>query len=258
MALVTLDTQEQVGIVTIDRPEALNALSGAVCDELTEVFREVGSRPDLWVMILRGAGDKAFCVGADLKERATFDLDDFYSNRRQLRGAFQQLRTIPQPTICSVFGFALGGGFELALNCDLITAAEGTILGLPEVRVGLLPAAGGTQLLTRKVGEARAKELIFRGRRFDAEEGRAMGLVAEVTGRDELDRVTLELAADLCKSSPVAVREAKRAIEAAFGYDIEEGIEVEHLAWEKVIVTEDRKEGIDAFNDKRDPEWGNR
>lgn len=258
MALVRLDTEDQVGIVSIDRPEALNALSGALADELTEAFREVGSRPDIWVMILRAEGDKAFCVGADLKERSSFELEDFYSNRRSIKGLFQQLRTVPQPTICSVFGYTLGGGFELALNSDIINAAEGTILGLPEVRVGLLPAGGGTQLLPRKVGEARAKELIFQGRRFDAEEGRQMGLVSRVVPREELDRTSLEMARDICKSSPVAVREAKRAVESAFGYNIEDGIEVEHESWERVIVTQDRKEGIDAFNDKREPEWGNR
>ncbi|MPZ71115.1 MAG: enoyl-CoA hydratase [Actinobacteria bacterium] len=258
MAMVKLETEDQVGIVSIDRPEALNALSGALADELTEAFREVGSRPDIWVMILRAEGEKAFCVGADLKERGTFELEDFYSNRRQIRGLFQQLRTVPQPTICSVFGFALGGGFELALNCDIITAAEGTILGLPEVRVGLLPAGGGTQLLPRKVGEAKAKELIFQGRRFDAVEGQQMGLIAQVVPREELDTASLAMARDICKSSPVAVREAKRAIESAFGYNIEDGIEAEHESWERVIVTQDRKEGIDAFNDKREPEWGNR
>lgn len=258
MAMVKLETEDQVGIVSIDRPEAHNALSGALADELTEAFRQVGSRPDIWVMILRAEGDKAFCVGADLKERGTFDLEDFYSNRRQVRGVFQQLRTVPQPTICSVFGYALGGGLELALNCDIINAAEGTMLGLPEVRVGLLPAGGGTQLLPRKVGEAKAKELIFQGRRFEAEEGKEMGLIARVVSREELDPTSLAMAQDICKSSPVAVREAKRAIELAFGYGIEDGIEVEHEAWERVIVTEDRKEGIDAFNDKREPEWGNR
>ncbi|HVL64176.1 MAG TPA: enoyl-CoA hydratase-related protein [Actinomycetota bacterium] len=244
--------------VRIERPEALNAISGSVADELKSAFYEVGSRPDIWVMVLTGAGDKAFCVGADLKERGSFTLDDFHSNRRQIRGMFQQLRAVPQPTVASVFGFALGGGFELALSCDLIVAAAGTQLGLPEARVGLIPAGGGTQLLTRKVGEARAKDLIFRGRRVTAEEAHAAGLVAEVVDREELAARTLHIARDICRSAPVAVREAKRAIEAALGGSIDDGIEAEHQAWERVIVTEDRAEGINAFNDKRDPEWANR
>ena len=258
MSHVSLGIEDRVGIVRIERPDALNAISGKVADDLKKVFYEVGSRPDIWVMVLTGMGDKAFCVGADLKERASFTLEEFHSNRRQIRGMFQQLRLVPQPTIAAVFGYALGGGFELALSCDVILAAQGTQLGLPEVRVGLIPAGGGTQLLTRKVGEARAKDLIFRGRRFDAEEGREMGLVAEVTPPSELAERTLEVARDICRSSPVAVREAKRTIEAALGSSMDEGLEIEHSAWERVVSTEDRAEGINAFNDKRDPEWANR
>jgi enoyl-CoA hydratase/carnithine racemase len=253
----SLQTEEHIGIVTLERPDALNAISGSVADELSAAFREVGSRPDIWVMLLRAAGEKAFCVGADLKERASFTLDDFHANRRQIRGMFEALRRIPQPTIATVFGFALGGGFELALSCDLIVAAEGATLGLPEVRVGLLPAGGGTQLLARKVGEARAKELIFTGRRFDAREGQALGLVSRLVERDMLDEAGLEVARDICGSSPAAVREAKRAIEASLGLSIEEGIEIESSAWERVIVTRDRAEGIAAFNEKRAPEWDN-
>ncbi|HVM33787.1 MAG TPA: enoyl-CoA hydratase-related protein [Actinomycetota bacterium] len=258
MSHVSLGIEDRVGIVRIERPDALNAISGKVADDLKKAFYEVGSRPDIWVMVLTGMGDKAFCVGADLKERASFTLEEFHSNRRQIRGMFQQLRLVPQPTIAAVFGYALGGGFELALSCDVILAAQGTQLGLPEVRVGLIPAGGGTQLLTRKVGEARAKDLIFRGRRFDAEEGREMGLVAEVTPPSELAERTLEVARDICRSSPVAVREAKRTIEAALGSSMDEGLEIEHSAWERVVSTEDRAEGINAFNDKRDPEWANR
>lgn len=258
MSHASLATEGPVGIVRIERPDALNAISGKVADDLKDVFYEVGSRPDIWVMVLTGAGDKAFCVGADLKERATFTIDEFYSNRRQVRAMFQQLRAVPQPTIASVFGFALGGGFELALSCDLMVAAEGAEMGLPEVRVGLMPAGGGTQLLTRKVGEARAKDLVFRGRRMSADEAYAFGLATRLVPRDELEAATLETARDICRSSPIAVRESKRAIEAALGSRIDEGIEIEHAAWERVVATADRAEGINAFNDKRDPEWSNR
>jgi enoyl-CoA hydratase/carnithine racemase len=253
----SLETEDHIGIVTIDRPDSLNAISGTVADELAAQFTEVGSRPDIWVMILRAAGEKAFCVGADLKERAHFTLEDFHSNRRQVRGMFDALRRIPQPTIAAVFGYALGGGFELALSCDLLVAAEGTEMGLPEVRVGLLPAGGGTQLLARKVGEARTKELIFTGRRVEAGRAYEMDLVTVVVPVDDLDTAARDLAADICKSSPVAVREAKRAINSALGSQLEEGIEVEHSAWERVIATDDRAEGISAFNERRDPQWSN-
>jgi enoyl-CoA hydratase/carnithine racemase len=255
---VTLQTDDDIGVVTLSRPDALNAISGAMADDLRDAFREVGSRPDIKVMILRGAGDKAFCVGADLKERASFALEDFHGNRRQMRGMFQALLEVPQPAVASVFGFALGGGFELALSCDLIVAAEGTLMGLPEVRVGLLPAGGGTQLLPRKIGTARAKELIFTGRRFSAQEAHHMGIVARVVPRELLDDASMELARDICRSSPVAVREAKRLIEGAHGVPLDQGLENENDAWARVVATEDRAEGIAAFNDKRDPQWKNR
>ncbi|MEA2487336.1 MAG: hypothetical protein QOF16_990, partial [Actinomycetota bacterium] len=151
MALVSIERDGHVATVRLNRPEALNAISGALAEELATVAREVASDNDIWVVILAAAGEKAFCVGADLKERASFSLEDYYANRKQVRGLFEALRAIPQPTIAAVFGFALGGGLELALSCDLIVAAEQTQLGLPEARVGLLPAGGGTQLLTRKL-----------------------------------------------------------------------------------------------------------
>jgi enoyl-CoA hydratase/carnithine racemase len=257
-AHVRYEIDERVATITLDRPEALNAISGAMADELATLCRSVALDDDVWVVVLAAAGDKAFCVGADLKERAGFSLDDFHRNRVQVRGMFEALRALPQPVVASVFGFALGGGFELALSCDLVVAAEGTKLGLPEARVGLLPAGGGTQLLTRKVGLARAKELIYTGRRFDAAEGAELGLVQRVVPRGELASETCELALDICRSSPIAVRAAKAATDAALGVPIEEGIEIEHRAWKTVIGSADRAEGIAAFNEKRDPKWQNR
>lgn len=257
MSFISFEIDGNVGVVTLDRPEALNALSGAMADELTGVLRDVAADNDIWVVVLRASGEKAFCVGADLKERNGFSIDDFYENRKQIRGMFEALRSVPQPTIASIFGFALGGGCELALSCDLIIAARGTKLGLPETRVGLIPAGGGTQLLTRKLGQARAKQLIFRGEQIDAEYAQELGLVSDVCEREDLDTVTLEAARDLLRSSPVALREAKRAIDEALG-PIHEGIEVEHDAWTVVIGSQDRAEGIAAFNEKRAPAWKNR
>lgn len=254
---VSFGTAGPVGLITLERPEALNAISGAMADEIQAAFRAAAQNEDVWTVILRAAGDKAFCVGADLKERAGFTLDDFYENRKQIRGMFEAIRKTPQPTIASVFGFALGGGFELALSCDLIVASQGCKFGLPEARVGLLPAGGGTQLLTRKLGTSRAKELIFRGRRIDASEARDLGLVAELTTPEELDSWTMTVALDICKSSPVAVRAAKLAIDASIGVPLETGIQIENEAWKSVISSEDRSEGIQAFIEKRDPNWKN-
>ncbi|CAN5742837.1 enoyl-CoA hydratase-related protein [soil metagenome] len=248
----------RVAIVSLDCPRAHNALSGATADELAGAFREVASDDEAWVVLLRANGDKAFCVGADLKERGSFTLEDFHTNRKQIRGMFEALRSVSQPVVVAPFGFALGGGMELVLSADIVVAAAGTVLGLPEVRVGLLPAGGGTQLLVRKVGLARAKDLIFRGRRFTAEEGLAMGLITRVVPTDELDATALDVARDVCKSSPVAVRQAKKAMDATFGLAIEDGIELENDAWRVVVASDDRAEGVAAFNEKRDPDWKNR
>lgn len=258
MSFVSYQTDGNVGVITLDRPEALNAISGAMADELAAIFREISADNDVWVVVLRAAGDKAFCVGADLKERNGFSLEDFYTNRAQIRGMFEALRAIPQPTIAAIFGFALGGGCELALSCDMVVAAQDTLMGLPETRVGLIPAGGGTQLLTRKLGVARAKQFIFRGEQIDAGYAQQLGLVADVCERDRLDAYALEVAHDLLRSSPVALREAKRAIDEAIGVPLREGIEIEHDAWTVVIASEDRSEGIAAFNEKRSPNWKNR
>jgi enoyl-CoA hydratase/carnithine racemase len=256
-SFVSIRRENNVAIITLTRPEAHNAISGMMADDLRLAARKVATDTDVWVVAIAAEGEKAFCVGADLKERGSFNLQDYYDNRRQVREMFVALRAIPQPTIASIFGFALGGGFEIALSCDLIVAAEGTQMGLPEALVGLLPAGGGTQLLTRSVGPARAKEMIFRGRRIDAEKARDLGLVCQVVPRDQLRETTMEIAADICRSSPVAVREAKRSIGAALGMPVDEGIEIENESWERVIVSDDRSEGIAAFNEKREARWRN-
>ena len=248
----------RVGIVSLNRAAAQNALSGSMADELAESLRAISADEDVWVVILRANGDKAFCVGADLKERAAFTLEDFHANRKQIRGVFEALRAVRQPVVSAPFGFALGGGMELVLSCDIVIAAENTMFGLPEARVGLLPAGGGTQLLARKVGLARAKELILRGRQFSAEEAREMGLIAKVVPDYALEETALDVARDICECSPVAVREAKASIDATYGVALEDGIELENESWKVVIASEDRAEGIAAFNEKRTPEWHNR
>jgi enoyl-CoA hydratase/carnithine racemase len=255
---VDVEKRDRISIVSLDRAEALNAISGAMAEELTSAFRAAATDVDVWVVLLRANGSKSFCVGADLKERRDFSIDDFRANRKQVRGMFESLRAVPQPVIVAPFGFALGGGMELVLSADIVVAAQGTVFGLPEARVGMLPAGGATQLLPRKVGLGRAKDLIFRGSRFGTDEAVAMGLVNHVAPVDQLDRRALELADEVCGSSPVAVRAAKRAIDSTFGLAIEEGVLVEHDEWRLVIESEDRSEGIGAFNEGRPPVWKNR
>jgi enoyl-CoA hydratase/carnithine racemase len=256
--LVSLTVEDRIATVRLNRPESLNAISSALAEELAEVMWEVRHDPNVWVVVLAAVGEKAFCVGADLKERASFGIYDFYRNREQMRLMFSSIRRISQPIIASVFGFALGGGFELALSCDLIVAADDATFGLPEVSVGLLPAGGGTQLLTRKIGVARAKDMILRARRISALEAQEMGLLSDLTTRDGLEARTLEVAREICRVSPVAARESKEAIDAALGTPLEQGMEIEQMAWRRVISSDDRAEGISAFNEKRDPNWTNR
>lgn len=255
MTHATVERRDRVAVVTLNRPEALNAISGAVADDLRDAFSAVAADPEAWVMVLAAAGDKAFCVGADLKERAAFNDEEWPANRHHIHDLFAALRDVPQPTIASVFGFALGGGFELALSCDLIVAADDARMGLTEVRVGIIPGGGGTQMLARKAGPAHAKDLIFTARQITAEEGRAMGVVNRVVPRADLEAETLALANAICANSPLAIREAKAAIDRGLEADIAEGIRIEDGAWRRAVATADRAEGIAAFVQKREPRW---
>ena len=258
MSFVQLRSEDHVAFVTLNRPEALNAISGEVANELGGAFLQAAAQPDVWVVVLEAAGEKAFCVGADLKERNRLDDAGWLRNRMLMRGLFDSLRALPQPTIASVFGHALGGGFELVLSCDLVVAADDAVFGVPEVRVGIVPGGGGTQLLARRIGVARAKELIFTGRRVSAAEAHGLGVVTRVVERGQLQATTMAMALEICRSSPIAIQQAKRAIDAGLGLPLEHGIELEDLAWRRAVASEDRKEGITAFNEKRDPEWKGR
>ena len=255
---VSVTRSEHVAVVTLARPRALNAISSTVADQLAGAFEAVAADDEAWVMLLEAEGDKAFCVGADLKERASFSLSDYDVNRKKMRAMFDALRAVPQPAIATIFGFTLGGGFELALSCDLLVAADDTEVGLPEARVGLLAAGGATQLLPRRVGVARAKELIFTGRGLGAAEAERLGLVDRVVPRARLGEEARDLARSVCASSPVATRAAKAAIDRSLALTLPEGLEVENASWSVVIASHDRAEGIRAFNDKRAPRWSNR
>ena len=258
MSLAEVRLAEHVAVVTLNRPEALNAISGEVANELAGALLQAAANPSTWVIVLAAAGEKAFCVGADLKERGKLDDAGWMRNRMLVRAMFDSLRALPQPTIASVFGYALGGGFELALNCDLVVAAHDATFGLPEVTVGVVPGGGGTQLLARRVGLGRAKDLIFTGRRISGEEAFEMGLVTRLVEREALESATRELAEELCKSSPVALREAKAAIDRGFGMPLADAIELEDLAWRRNVASGDRQEGVAAFNEKREPKWQGR
>lgn len=258
VSYVEFDTSDHVATITLSRPEEANAISSIVADELTGAFLEAGADDDVWVVVLAAAGDRSFCAGADLKERNTLDDAGWLRTRALMRGLFDSIRELPQPSIASVFGHALGGGFELALCCDLIVASDDAVFGLPEVRVGIVPGGGGTQLLPRKLGPAAAKQIIFTGQRLTAQDADRLGLIARVVPRGELKATTMSLARQICESSPLAVREAKRAVDQGLDIPLDRALELEDLAWRRAVATDDRREGIAAFNEKRDPVWKGR
>lgn len=258
MGFVRLQVAGHVATVTLSRPEALNAISGQVAEELGGALLRAAAGAETWVIVLAAGGDRAFCVGADLKERNRLDDAGWLRNRILMRSMFDSLRALPQPTVASVFGHALGGGFELALSCDLIVASQDAVFGLPEVGVGIVPGGGATQLLARRVGLGRAKDLILTRRRISGKEALDWGLAARLVERDALESATALMAEELCRSSPVGVREAKRAMDRGLEVPLEQGIEIEDLAWRRAVASEDRREGIAAFNEKRDARWKGR
>jgi enoyl-CoA hydratase/carnithine racemase len=241
--------------LVLDRPEAHNALSTAMAAELAEATRSVGADGDVRAVVLSSSSAKAFCVGADLKERNAFSDAQLMAQRPVFRAAFGGVLHLPVPTIAAVHGFALGGGFEFALSCDLVVADETAVLGLPEVTVGVIPGGGGTQLLSRRVGSSRAADLVFTGRRLDVGEAERLGVIDRRVPAGTDREAALELAAVVAGNSPVGVRAAKRALRLGLDVDLATGLEVEDSAWRATAFSADRAEGVAAFNEKRRPDW---
>ncbi|MEU9398528.1 enoyl-CoA hydratase-related protein [Streptomyces sp. NPDC048242] len=244
-----------VAELVLDRPKAMNAVSTEMARSLTAACAALAADRDARVVVLTSSHERAFCVGADLKERNSFTDADLMRQRPVARAAYTGVLELPMPTIAAVHGFALGGGFELALACDLIVADGTAVVGLPEVSVGVIPGGGGTQLLPRRVGAARAAELIFTARRVEADEAGRLGLVDQVVeaGRDRDE--ALALAARIAGNSPVGLRAAKRALRLGVGLELRAGLEVEDAAWRATAFSGDRAEGVAAFNEKRRPAW---
>ena len=252
---LTVQRHDAVAELVLDRAEAHNALSTAMAREIADACARLGADPAVRVVVLTSASGKAFCVGADLKERNNYSDADLMRQRPVFRAAFGGVRDLPVPTIAAVHGFALGGGYELALSCDLIVADETAVVALPEVSVGVIPGGGGTQLLPRRVGYARAAELIFTARRVGATEALALGLVDRLVATGEARGAALELAAAIAANSPVGVRNAKAALRRSLGIDLGTGLDVEDAAWRATAFSGDRREGVAAFNEKRSPVW---
>lgn len=248
----------QVALLTVNRPAALNALNRAVLEEIARVVREVRHDPSVRVLIVTGAGEKAFVAGADIAAMAAMSAVEGLEFSRLGHRVLQSLEDLPIPVIAAVNGFALGGGLELALACDLIVASEKTRFGLPEITLGLIPGFGGTQRLPRRIGHARARELVMTGETFEAEAALKLGLVSRVVPATELLPEARKLADQLVAKSAVALRQAKAALLAAATTAQDAGLRFEQEAFGLAFASADRVEGLKAFLEKRAPSWTHR
>jgi methylglutaconyl-CoA hydratase len=252
---VVVDRRGPVAWVILDRPDALNALSGPVLTGLEEAAAELARDPSVRLVAVTGRGDRAFSAGADLKERRGMTEAQTRERIDLIGRCYSTWAQLPRPTVAALNGVAFGGGLELALACDFRVAVESAQLGLTEVRLGILPGAGGTQRLTRLVGTARAKELILLGRRISAAKALEIGLVNAVVPVGGLEGAVVELAAELDGCAPVSVAKAKEAIDRGLDGSLDEGLRIERQCYEVTLATEDRNEGLRAFAEKRPPRY---
>jgi enoyl-CoA hydratase/carnithine racemase len=254
-----VERRGSVLVVTIDRPARMNALSRAAVTAFGRLREDVERASDLRAIVLTGAGEKAFCAGADLKERQTMSDDDVRAQLRAYRDNLGWLETCSRPVVAAINSIALGGGLELALLCDLRVAAEHAVLALPETGLGIIPGAGGTQRLPRLVGAARAAEMILLGSRLSAREALAIGLVNRVSppAKNVVDDA-LEWIEPIASGAPLAQSAALEAIDAALNLSPEAGLERELQLYERTLVSEDRREALVAFAEKRRPVFNGR
>ena len=247
-----------IGTLTISRPKALNALNAQVLTELGLFFEELNSKTDLRCLIITGSGDKAFVAGADIKEMSAVDKSsgiDFAAKGQQV---FQAIEDCPIPVIAAVNGYALGGGFELAMACDFIIASDLAKFGLPEVSLGIIPCFGGTQRLSRYVGKAKALLIISTGDIYSAQQAFDWGLVADVVRPEDIHEKCLAIAASISNRSPNAVRLAKRAVTDGFELSQSKGLKLEAELFGQAFSSEDKVEGVNAFIEKREPKFSDK
>ena len=248
-----IEERDAVAVLTLNRPGAMNAFNFALLLELQAAVEALRFRPAIRVVIITGAGPKAFCAGADLKERATLAPLEVKRFIYTIRNLFTAIEDLNKPVIAALNGIALGGGTELALACDIRLAAETASMGLTETRLAIIPGAGGTQRLPRLIGRGKAKELIFTGKRVPADAALAMGLVNQVCPPDGLLEACHAMAAEICETGPIAIEQAKYAINHGLETDLHTGLAIESNAYWVTIPTQDRLEGLVAFREKRKP-----
>lgn len=251
--LVLEERQNSIAIVMLNRPEVMNSLNLPMLLALKECIEGLRDDPSVRLLIITGAGDQAFCAGADLKERLTFDEQQIKDFVRTTRDLFTCIESLNKPVIAAINGIAFGGGTELALACDIRIAAKRAVMGLTETRFGIIPGAGGTQRLPRLIGRGKAKELIFTGRKVEAEEALQIGLVNKVCPPGFLMFECMQMAEMISEAGPLAIQQAKFAMNRGMEMDLLNGLEIESKAYWVLIPTEDRLEGLAAFREKRKP-----
>ena len=257
MEYITYEAEGQIGIITINRPKALNALNSTVLDELDKTLDGVDLE-SIRCLILTGAGEKSFVAGADIGEMSSLTKAEGEAFGKKGNDVFRKIETFPIPVIAAVNGFALGGGCELAMSCDIILASEKAKFGQPEVGLGITPGFSGTQRLPRRVGVAKAKELIFSGRMIKADEAEKIGLVNAVYAPEALMDGALEMAKSFTKNAPIAVKYAKACIDRGMQMDMDDGIACENELFAMCFATADQKEGMGAFLEKRPAAFQNK
>ncbi len=253
---VIVDTRDQVGIITLNRPQALNALCADLIQELAEALDTYEADAGVGCIIVTGS-EKAFAAGADIKEMQDFNYMDVYQ-RDFITDGWERLAQCRKPTIAAVAGFALGGGCEIAMMCDMIIAADTAKFGQPEIKLGTLPGAGGTQRLTRAIGKAKAMDLCLTGRMMGAEEAERAGLVARIVEANKLMDEAMDAAKTIAKMSRPAVLINKESVNRSFETTLAEGIRFERRMFHSTFAMEDQKEGMAAFAEKREADWKQR
>jgi enoyl-CoA hydratase/carnithine racemase len=251
--VLIVEVENGVATLTLNRPEVMNSFNFAMLHALRDQIDSFRFEPNIRVVIITAAGEKAFCAGADLKERAKLSPDQVKEYIFTIRNLFTSIEQLNRAVIAAVNGIALGGGTELALACDIRIASKNATMGLTETRLAIIPGAGGTQRLPRLVGRGKAKELIFTGQRIGAEEARRIGLVNQICEQKDLLDECRKMAAMICEAGPVAIEQAKYAINHGLETDLHTGLAIESNAYWVCIPTEDRLEGLAAFKEKRKP-----
>lgn len=252
---ILTETHGPVGLITLNRPKALNALCAALIDELGRALDGFEQDDDIGAIVLTGS-EKAFAAGADIKEMAGKSFMDVYLQDFITKG-WEHITTIRKPVIAAVSGYALGGGCEVAMMCDFILASESAKFGQPEITIGTIPGSGGTQRLTRFVGKSKAMEMCLTGRIMDAEEAERAGLVSRILPQDQLLEEAIKTATQIAELSRPTVLMAKEAVNKAYETTLTEGVRFERRLFHATFATDDQKEGMAAFAEKRTPKWKN-